>query len=75
MTTQRQSRRRGYTLLGSHPDPDAFNPFAPDLEGALREAYAYITQPLVIRSDGTATYSTRHYGQIVTMMRRALAPH
>jgi len=64
--------RTSYAVLAVHPDPDSFNPFAPDALGALREAYAWIANPTLI-GNGEMIYSTARYNDLVAMMGRALS--
>lgn len=60
----------GYTLIANHPG-DKFNPLDPDSAGALREIYAWITQPQVL-TPTHATYRVAHYNQLTEMLRRAI---
>ena len=58
-----------YVRLAVHEGQ--FNPFDPDALGALREAYAWITQP--VRSGGEeVVYSSTHYDSLTEMLRRAI---
>lgn len=58
-----------YSLRANHSEK--FDPFNPDLLGALREAYAFITQPTCL-TECEGLYDTRGYGELVAMLGRAL---
>lgn len=61
---------RSYTHLdGNHPTP--FDPFNPGPAGALREAYAWITQPSRC-AKGEMIYDAARYNELTAMMRRAM---
>lgn len=58
-----------YAVLAVHPD--SFDPFAPDAIGALREAYAWVSNPSLI-GNGELIYKSDHFNALAAMMRRAL---
>jgi hypothetical protein len=62
--------RHSYILNTSHPG-DRFDPFDPDPLGALREAYAWISQPVVATPD-RFTYDAFRYDALTEMLRRAI---
>ena len=63
---------RSYVVIGQHPPRSTFDPFDPDLIGALREAYAWIINPY-LSTPGSVQYRSRNLDAMTTMMRRAIA--
>jgi hypothetical protein len=69
---------RHYIFLANHPAGEKWNPFRPTPLGALREIYAWISNPAVVEFEGppstrgTLTYRADHHAQIMMMARRAL---
>jgi hypothetical protein len=67
---------RHYIFL-SRPEP-GWDPFRPTPIGALKEVYAWITNPSVMEIGapperrGTLTYRADHFEQLTSMMRRAI---
>jgi hypothetical protein len=60
----------GYVRIASGHDEN-FSAFDPDAIGALREAYAWITQP-ARGEPGWLTYDARRFNQLTAMLRRAI---
>lgn len=59
-----------YSLLANHPG-DRFNPFDPDLLGALREVYTFFSQPDRCTAEFTC-YRSDRYNELAAMMRMAI---